>query len=297
MLQERNSEVDNVPRETGPTIARLQLGGQLRTLREGKEVKPASTADLIGGSVSKVYKIESGDIAVGKSDLMVMLRHYGVDEGSALWVTMLDLQRRSKERGWWASFGALPDAHAAYVGLESGAKTVKNFELAVVPGLLQTEDYAQVIVSANRPDDPAEAHRRTALRVRRQEALTTNDDPLELWAIMDEAVLRRATGGPAVMRAQLRHLLDMTKLPNVNILVVPFAEGWHPGTFGSFVVLEFDPEIHSPIVYIETPAGEQYLEREQEVRRVMFSFSHLQSAALSVSKSRALIEAIAKDLA
>ncbi len=143
-------------------------------------------------------------------------------------MTMLDLQRRSKERGWWASFGALPDAHAAYVGLESGAKTVKNFELAVVPGLLQTEDYAQVIVSANRPDDPAEAHRRTALRVRRQEALTTNDDPLELWAIMDEAVLRRATGGPAVMRAQLRHLLDMTKLPNVNILVVPFAEGWHP---------------------------------------------------------------------
>lgn len=285
-----------MPRASGPTIARWQLGSQLKAMREAAKINQQQIADVLACSESKIYKIEAGDVGINRGDLLVMLDRYKVTEEDPRRATALDLQSQGKQRGWWAKYGNLPTNYSMYVGLEGAATGIKNFELAVVPGLLQTEHYARAITSAAFPDQPEEAERRVGLRMARQECLT-EDPPLQFWGIVDEGVLHRRTGGDEVMRAQLRHLIDIGKRPNVTIQVLPFGEGWHPGTTGSFSILEFPEGVHSPVAYIISQAGDVYLEREDDMRRVTLTYTHLQTAALSVSKSRELIAAIARQLA
>jgi len=285
-----------VPRASGPTIARWQLGSQLKAMREAVRITQLQIAEVLGCSESKIYKIESGDVGINRGDLLVMLDRYRVPEDDPRRETAFDLQRQGKQRGWWAKYGNLPSNYAMYVGLEGAATEVKNFELAVVPGLLQTEDYARAITTAAFPDQPEDAERRVELRMARQACLT-EDPPLKFWGIVDEGVLHRRTGGDKVMRAQLRHLIELAKRPNVTIQVLPFSEGWHPGTTGSFSILEFPEGVHSPVAYIVSQAGDVYLEREDDMRRVTLTYTHLQTAALSQAKSRDLIAAIARELA
>jgi transcriptional regulator with XRE-family HTH domain len=284
-----------VPRETGPTIARWQLGRQLKSLREAAAITQMQIAEVLGCSESKIYKIESGDVGIGRGDLLVMLDRYHVTDDADR-ETVFDLQKQGKQRGWWSRYGQLPNNYATYVGLEGAATSVRNFELAVMPGLLQTEEYAHTIISASRPAESEETKRHLQLRMERQKCLV-EDPPLKYWSIIDESVLRRETGGSAVMREQLRHLATLSRRPNITVQVLPFSEGWHPGTLGSFNILEFPEDVHSPVVYTETLAGDAYLEREEEIRRVNLTYTHLHAAALSASKSRELIAAIAKDLA
>jgi len=288
-------EVD-VPRASGPTIARWQLGHQLKALREGARITQQQIADVLGCSESKIYKIEAGDVGINRGDLLVMLNRYGVPEDDPSANTALDLQKQGKQRGWWSKYGTLPINYAMYVGLEGAATEVKNFELAVVPGLLQTKDYAHAVVAAAWPDDEAEVQRRVELRMARQACLT-DDPPLKFWAVVDEGVLHRRTGGDDVMATQLKHLLTLSNRPNITIQVLPFSEGHHPGTTGSFSILEFPEAVHSPVAYVVSQAGDVYLERDDDMRRVTLTYTHLQTAALSASKSRDLIAAIARELA
>ncbi|GAA1809258.1 helix-turn-helix transcriptional regulator [Planosporangium flavigriseum] len=293
-----NQEVD-VPRPTGPTIARWQLGRELRRLREAAGIAHREIAEELGCSESKIYKIESGDVGMGRPDLLVMLDHYGLKPGTddETRATLLDWQKQGKERGWWAKFGQLPNPYSMYIGLESAATAVKNFELAVVPGLLQTEDYARAVISATcSQDSEDEIERRVQVRLARQACLT-EDPPAAYWAIIDEGALHRQMGGKEVMRAQLRHLIEMSKQPNVTVQVLPFSEGAHPGTLGSVILLEFPEEVHSPVAYVETYAGDVYLESEADLRRVTLTYTHMHAAALSVTKSRELIAAVAKQMA
>lgn len=289
-----DEEVD-VSRETGPTIARWQLGRQLKSLREAAGITQMQIAEVLGCSESKIYKIESGDVGIGRGDLLVMMDRYEVKDDSHR-EAVLDLQKQGRQRGWWSRYGQLPNNYATYVGLEAAATTVRNFELAVMPGLLQTEEYARVIISASRPDNEGETERHLRLRMERQKRLE-DDPPLNYWTIVDESVLHRETGSREVMREQLRHLIDMSKRSNVTVQVLPYSEGWHPGTLGSFNILEFPENVHSPVVYTETLAGDAYLERQEEIGRVSLTYTHLHAAALSATKSRELIAAIARDLA
>jgi transcriptional regulator with XRE-family HTH domain len=286
----------DVPRPTGPTIARWQLGSQLKAMRETAKISQIQIAHVLACSESKIYKIEAGDVGINRGDLLVMLDQYKISADDPQRPTALDLQSQGKQRGWWAKYGNLPTNYSIYVGLEGSATVVRNFELAVVPGLLQTEDYARAITSAAFPEQPEESERRVALRIARQVCLT-EEPTLRFWCIIDEAVLHRPTGGTAVMRAQLRHLLELAKLPNVTIQVLPFSEGWHPGTDGSFSILGFPEGVHSPVAYIESQAGNVYLEREDDMRRVTLTYTHLQTAALSASKSHDLVAAFASQLA
>jgi transcriptional regulator with XRE-family HTH domain len=285
-----------VPRPTGPTIARWQLARELRALREAAGISHADIAEVLGCSESKIYKMESGSIGVGRGDLLVMLdRYHDTDEVHRQ--TLLDLQKQGKERGWWVKYGQLPNPYSMYIGLESAATAVKNFQLAVVPGLLQTEEYARAIIMAQRVGDSnEEVDRRVKVRKARQACLT-EEPPLDLWVILDESALRRQMGGKAVMRDQLDHLIAASRLPNVAIQVLPFSEGSHPGTLGSLSILEFPDDVHSPIAYIETLAGDVYLEREDDLRRVTLTYTHMHAAALSKTKSVELIAAIARELA
>ena len=294
-LEVLNSEEVDVTRATGPTIARWQLGRQLRGMREAAGMTHGDIASELGCSESKIYKIESGDVGINRGDLLVMIDRYRVMD-AGLRAAVLDLQRQGKQRGWWARYGQLPNAYAMYVGLEGAATALRNFELGVVPGLLQTEAYAHAVISASRLDSPDETARRVGLRIERQRCLT-EDPALSLWAIIDEGALHRQIGGREVMRGQLQRLTEVMRLPNVTVQVLPFTEGWHPGTLGSFSILEFPDEVHSPVVYVETLAGDAHLEREDEVRRVTLVYTHMHAAALSASRSRELIAARAKDLA
>nr|MDT0657728.1 helix-turn-helix transcriptional regulator [Micromonospora sp. DSM 115978] len=281
-------------RESGPTIACWQLGAQLKSLREAAGITQIQIAEVLGCSESKIYKLESGDVSVGRGDLLVMLDRYNVAEESYR-ATILDLQSQGRQRGWWSRFGTLPHNYSMYVGLEGAAVSVRNFELAVVPGLLQTEEYAHAVISASRPNDPHETEKRLRLRIERQKCLT-DDQPLMYWTIIDEGVLHRMTGGRKVMREQLDHLTAMNERDNVTIQVLPYEEGWHPGTLGAFNILDFSEGVHSPVVYTETLGGDVYLERRDEVDRVTLVYTHLRAAALSASKSRDLIAATARGL-
>jgi hypothetical protein len=284
-----------MPRPTGPTIARWQLGRQLREHRDMAKLTHGEIADVLACSESKIYKIESGDVGVARGDLLVMLDRYKVPD--ELRATLLDLQRQGKERGWWARFGQVPNPYSMYVGLESAATTVKNFELALVPGLLQTADYTRALIRGQGiVEEEAEIERRVKLRLARQTCLT-EEPQLNLWTILDEAVVRRQIGGREVMAEQLAHLVEMGKRANVTVQVLPFSEGGHAGTLGSLAVLEYPDHIHSPVVYIETYAGGVYLEGAEDLRRVNVAYTHMQAAALSTTKSAELIAAAARQLA
>src|SRR5947207_8954600 len=209
----KNLEV-TVTRASGPTIARWQLGAQLKSLREAVKVTHRDIAAELGCSESKIYKIEAGDVGMGRADLLVMLGKYDVADASHR-ETMLDLQKQGKERGWWARYGQLPLPYSMYIGLESAATAVRNFELAVIPGLLQTEDYTRALLTEQRLKDSAEAvERGVQVRMARQEAALNDDPPLHLWTIIDEGALHRRIGGAEVMHAQLRHLIEMSKRKN-----------------------------------------------------------------------------------
>jgi hypothetical protein len=284
-----------MPRPTGPTIARWQLGRQLREHRDGAGIAHSEIAGVLACSESKIYKIESGDVGVGRGDLLVMLDRYNVSDG--IRDTLLDLQRQGKERGWWARFGQLPNPYSMYVGLESAATTVKNFELALIPGLLQTTAYTRAVLRGQGlVGEDRDQERRVQLRLARQACLT--DEPvLNLWTILDEGVIRRQVGGRQVMAEQLAHLVEMGKRPNVTVQVLPFGEGGHPGTLGSLAILEYPDDVHSPVAYIETYAGGMYLESADEMRRVNLAYTHMQATALSTSKSAEVIAAAARELA
>ncbi|MBT8227005.1 MAG: helix-turn-helix domain-containing protein [Dactylosporangium sp.] len=283
-------------RASGPTIARWQLGAQLKALREAATITHRDIATELGCSESKIYKIEAGDVGMGRSDLLVMLGRYGVAEEQHR-ETLLSLQKQGKERGWWAQYGQLPGPYSMFIGLESAAVAIRNFELAVMPGLLQTEAYTRALFIQQRLNDSTEElDRRVKVRLARQAALA-DDPPLQLWAIIDESALHRRVGGAAVMRNQLAHLITMSEHKNINIQVLPFSEGAHPGTLGSIAILEFPEDVHLPVAYVETFAGDVYLEREDDMARVVLAHTHLHSSALSPAKSQELIAEIARDLA
>ncbi len=285
-----------MPRTSGPTIARWQLARELRRLREGADLTHVQIAEVLGCSDWKIYKIESGDVGVGRADLLVMLDKYGVADESVRG-TLLDLQKQGKERGWWARFGQLPGPYSMYIGLESAATEVKNFELAAIPGLLQTEDYARALLTAQGLlSDPAQIEKRVQVRLARQACLT-EEPRLNLWTILDEGALRRQIGGKAVMREQLDHLITVNKLLNVTVQVLPFTEGGHPGTLGSIAILEFPENVHSPVAYVESLAGDAYMEKEDDLRRATMVFTRMHAAALSASKSAELIATVARELA
>jgi transcriptional regulator with XRE-family HTH domain len=275
-----------------PTARRRQLAATLRQLREERQLTCAEAGDAVGWSESKISRMETGRVGIRQPDLEVLLDLYQVtgDPRSAL----LTLRRQASHRGWWHSYAdALPRWFDEYVGLEDGAKTKLIYDNQLVPGLMQTPDYAAAVNRAARPwADDDELERQLAARVTRQ-ALLTMPDPLQVWAVLDEAVLRRTVGGPAVMKAQLRRLNDIAALPNVTVQVLPFSVGAHASMGTSFNLLHFPEPGDSPIVYIEDHTSSQYLETPADIERYTLVFDYLRASALPPEQSAAFIREVA----
>ncbi|TDD42720.1 helix-turn-helix domain-containing protein [Saccharopolyspora elongata] len=271
-----------------PTARRIILGAQLRRLREAAEILPAEAAYAIRGSESKISRMELGRVGFKERDVADLLTMYGVTDPTER-EHFLRLVSESRQPGWWNRYvEAMPQWFQDYVGLEGVAARIQTYELQFVPGLLQTEAYAMAIASSGHPklaDD--ETRRRVSLRMKRQRLLARPDAP-RLWAVIDESVLHRPIGGAAVLRAQIDHLLEMTKLPNIALQVVPFSLSGYAAE-GSFTMLRFNEPELPDVVYLEHLGGALYLDKREEIEWYGRTLDRLMVDARTPEQTRQLL--------
>ncbi|WP_218906958.1 helix-turn-helix domain-containing protein [Micromonospora jinlongensis] len=250
---------------TGPTVLRMLLGAQLRRLRESSGVTREGAGWEIRSSESKISRMELGRVGFKERDVSDLLTLYGVTEEHER-DALLKLARDANSPGWWHRYGdVLPTWFQSYLGLEAAAALIRTYEVQFVPGLLQTGDYARaVVLLGHGAAGPDEIERRVALRMQRQQLLH-RESPPQLWAVVDEAALRRPIGGPAVMRGQLTALIEATKSPNIRLQVIPFAAGGHAAAGGAFTILRFGDQELPDIVYIEQLTSAIYLDKRDDL--------------------------------
>jgi hypothetical protein len=249
----------------GPTVRRMLVGAQLRRLRTEQGISREQAGEAIRASEWKIHRLENGQVGFKDRDIVDLLRFYGVDDPGQV-ADFLVLAREANAPGWWHHYGdVLPQWFRAYVDLESAAALIRTYEGQFVPGLLQTEDYMRAVVGGGHLEDlPEEAEHRVQLRLGRQALLEREDAP-RLWAVVDEAALRRPVGGRQVMRAQLERLIEATKLPNVTLQVLPFGTGAHPAMVGAFSVLRFGDQELPDVVYVEHLTSALYLSKQEDI--------------------------------
>jgi transcriptional regulator with XRE-family HTH domain len=280
-----------VPEVRSPTVRRRELGALLRKLRTEKGLTVEQAAEQLMFSMSKLSRMETGHGVASPRDIRDVCSLYEVTD-EAERKRMLKLAAEGKQAGWWQSYD-LP--YSTYVGLEAEATAISDFQSSVVPGLLQTADYARAGHEGAMPRlSSEEIERRIEAKLTRQ-ALLGQDDPPDFSAVLDEAVLHRMVGGPAVMSAQLGRLIEATNRPKVTIQVIPFTLGAHPGVESNFNILEM-PSPTPGVVFVEGLVGSIYLERSEELTRYRQIFERLQAIALSPKDTIALIAEIRAQL-
>ncbi|AXI79040.1 helix-turn-helix domain-containing protein [Peterkaempfera bronchialis] len=278
-----------------PTVRRRRLGAELRRLREQKGMTAEEVAGRLMVSQSKISRLENGRRSISQRDVRDLCDVYGVED-ERMRESLMAMAKESRQRGWWHAFGDIP--YSIYIGLEADASAVRNYESSFVPGLLQTRAYAHAVVTGIQPDTDTEAvHRRVEVRMARQRRIRGSDQLDHFWAVVDEAVLRRQVGSREVMAAQMAHLADLCGEPHVNLQVIPFTKGAHPGMTGAFSILEFPESADTAVVYLEGVTSDLYLEKEADVRRYTGLYDHLMAVALSVTDSRSLIAEYAREYA
>ncbi len=281
-------------RRPSPSVRLRRLSAQLRELRESAGMTQEDVSERTGKDRSTLYRLETAQQRPQKSTLMQLLDLYGVAEPRRS--ELLTLLREAGQRGWMQPYRSeLPEVYSDYIGFEDQARAISNYESLFVPGLLQTEAYARAQLRGTLPTaSDGEIENRVAARMERQSILLKDDAP-KLWAIMDEAALRRLVGGRDVMQQQISRLLEARSIPNVTIQVIPYGAGAHPGMDGSFVILDFPDPDDPSIVYVESAAGGLFLEEDPEIRRYILMFEHLRAAASGLDATAALLEAIVSE--
>ncbi len=280
---------------SGPTALRIALGAQLRRLREARGITTEEAAEAIRATHSKISRLERGRSGAKQRDVADLLSLYGVTDETVR-EQMLMLTRHANVPGWWQQYSdVLPRWLELYVGLEEAASVIRTYEVQFVHGLMQTEDYARAVVLIANAHAPAEEiDRRVSARMRRQTLLTRPGAP-ELWAVLDEAALRRAPGDRAVIRAQLEHLLQITDLPNVTLQIVPFRAGPHAAAGGPFTILRF-PEPDLPdVVYLEQLNSALYLDQPADVTGYLTVMNELVVQAETGAASKDMLRALLKE--
>lgn len=284
---------------TGSTVPRRQLGRYLRDLRNSARLTVRAAARELEWSEAKMWRIETGQTSLRSLDAEAMCKVYGAS--AEMTTALMGLAKETKARGWWHSYGdVIPEGFDLFIGLEEAASQIDWYESELVPGLLQTEDYAQAIIRAHNPqEDVEEIGRRVRLRITRQVLLTRVTQPPRYDVVLNEAVLRRPVGGNGVMAGQLTHLVRLGELPNVTIRIVPFSAGLHLGVMtGPFGILRFrlnqdGSETEPSTVYADGYTGALYLDKPSEVDRYDAAFENICEAALSEQDSSRLMAEVA----
>jgi len=280
----------------GPIVRRMLVGAQLRRLRTEKGITREQAAEAIRASEWKIHRLENGQVAFKERDIIDLLHLYEITDPAEV-DEFVALAREASTPGWWQHYGdVLPQWFRSYVDLESAATLIRTYEGQLVPGLLQTEEYMRAVVGdAWLEDAPEEAERRVALRLGRQALLEREDAP-RLWAVIDEAALRRPVGGPVVMRAQLERLIQTTKLPNVTLQVLPFAAGAHPAMVGAFSILRFADQELPDVVYVEHLNNASYLDKRDEVEKYLDVMERLCAGGKPPARTVGLLDKILSTL-
>jgi transcriptional regulator with XRE-family HTH domain len=280
--------------EHSPTVRRRRLALELRRLREAARLTCEEVAEHLECSTSKVSRIETGRVSVSPRDVRDMLDLYGVSAQQG--ASLVQLARDSRQKGWWHAYSdTIAPRFATYIGLESAASEIGIYEVTLIPGLLQTEDYARAVLMAGTVGGDHDGVERNVELLMARQPLLTSADPPRLWAVLDEAALRRTVGGAGLMRLQLEHLLDLARLPNVAIQVIPFGAGAHPAMGRPFVILAFPERADPDVVYLEDLTSALYVEDVDEVDHYNMFFNHLRATALSFEDSASLIMSVIKE--
>lgn len=273
-----------------PTVRGRRLARELRELRERADLRPEDAAQRLGWSRQKVMRIERALTKASNNDLNAVMDLYGVTSPQR--DALLQLAKDAWKRGWWTAYRDI--FAGTYLSLEDEASQIREWQPQVVPGLLQTPDYAREVVMAF-TSEAADIERRVAARMTRRSILSRPNAP-ELHVVLDEAILHRRMGSAETMRAQFDSLLTDSRRPHVELRVLPFHRGRHPGLNGGFVVLSFEVGIDPDIAYLETPGGDIYLESEDDVTRRRVVFDKLSEMAMSPDESEARIERAAREI-
>jgi hypothetical protein len=284
-----------VASNVNPTVRRRRLGQELRRLRELKGMTAEEVAERLLVSQSKISRLENGRRSISQRDVRDLCGVYEVEDHRIV-DSLMQMAKDSRQQGWWHSFGDIP--YSVYIGLETDAASLRVYDPQVVPGLLQTKQYAEALIAGALPETAsADVEKRVQVRLRRQERITAPENPLRLWTVMDEAALRRVVGNRSLMRDQLEHLVEQSQLPHVTVQVIPFDMGAHPGLNGQYAILEFPDAADSSVVYIEGVTSDLYLEKANDVQKYSVMYEHLRAQALNPDQSRQFIADIAKDYA
>jgi transcriptional regulator with XRE-family HTH domain len=263
-----------------PKVRRRRLGIELRQLREGAEYTIEQVAARLEVSDSKISRIENGQVGATPRDVRDMAALYGVT-GQRM-ENLMQLARETRERPWWHEYGDLLLDYAAF---EAEASSILSFSPMILPGLLQTADYARAIIRAIRFDLPPEKiERLVEFRMKRQGLLTEPNSP-SLWAVIDEAVLCRMIGDPKVMHQQIKSLIEIASLPNVTLQLLPFSGGAHAGLDGPFYIVRFLEPTDRDLIYFEHTDREHYIDDPKAVSLYLSLFDHIRAAALKPDDS------------
>ncbi|NYV78391.1 helix-turn-helix transcriptional regulator [Streptomyces sp. UH6] len=278
-----------------PTVRRRRLGQELRRLREQKGMTAEEVAERLLVSQSKISRLENGRRSISQRDVRDLCGVYEVEDQRIV-DSLMQMAKDSRQQGWWHSFGDIP--YSVYIGLETDAASLRVYDPQVVPGLLQTRQYAESLITGALPETAAaDIEKRVQVRLRRQQRINAPENPLRLWTVLDEAALKRVVGNRAVMREQLEHLVEQAQMPHVTVQVIPFDLGAHPGLNGQYAILEFPDASDSSVVYIEGVTSDLYLEKPNDVQKYSVMYEHLRAQALNVDQSRQFIQDIAKSYA
>jgi transcriptional regulator with XRE-family HTH domain len=286
-------------RPASPTVRRKELAGRLKALRTRAELTLEDAAAELESSPATISRIENAIRLPRARDVRDLCRLYGVDADETARLT--DLVDAAKEPGWWESYTEVDDDYATFIGLESAATSIRQFESAVIPGMLQIPDYARSYLrdatSPGRIKPFSEHHveKRTEVRMKRQEILHSTS-PLMYSATIDEGTLWRTVGGTKIMKAQLLHAAQLADAPNITVRVIPFSRGAHPGQPGGFSVIELPQEALSNVVYVDSLAGQLFLESEEHLVRYARVLKKLDEMALDPPESQEALRNIAHQL-
>lgn len=280
-----------------PTVRRRRLGQELRRLREDRSMTAEEVAERLLVSQSKISRLENGRRSISQRDVRDLCEVYQVDD-RRLVESLMQMAKESRQQGWWHAFAELSPTYSVYIGLEMDASSLRVFEPQVVPGLLQTPEYAAAVISGALPEvTEEEINSRVQVRLRRQQRVAEGRRGLRLWAVVDEAALRRTVGNPHTMVEQLNCLVEASRQPNVTLQVMPFAAGAHPGVNGQYTILEFPETSDSTVVYLEGVTNDLYLEKVHDVQHYSIMYEHLRAQALSPEQTREFVVRIAKEFA
>lgn len=282
----------------GPTALRIMLGAHLRRMREDANISRSDAGWAIRGSESKISRLELGRVGFKTRDVDDLLTLYKLADPEER-ARLLDLAQQANNPGWWQRYDDLtPSWFHSYLGLEVAADLIRTFEVQFVPGLLQTPEYARAVTQLGHAEAPlptAEVERLVALRVSRQEILTRTK-PARLWAVIDEAALRRPIGGQAVLRDQLEHLVELARQPNITLQIIPFSAGGYAATGGAFSILRFSDTDLPDIVYIEHLTSAVYLDKREDLDKYVVTMDALSIAAGTPRETENVLTTIIKTL-